>query len=706
MGLLALATLPLYVQAFDWMASLVTSLPRTDAGYRDFLAARYAIAVAIMLPATFCAGMTLPLITRMLMLSAGERAIGQVYASNTVGSIAGVLIAALLLMPLIGVKLLLVVGAAIDVALGAWLLTAPTRSLPDAARRRAVVRVAGAATVTVAAMLASILLVRFDLSRLSSGVYRSGLATHEAKAEFPYHRDGRTATVTVKRDAGGFVSLLTNGKPDASMSPDWLDTTAVADRVYPLGWDMGTQILLGVVTLAHNPGAENAAVIGYGSGMTTHMLLGSPYLRDVATIEIEPLMVEAAEAFFPANRRAVEDARSRVVYDDARSWLAASGQSWDIIVSEPSNPWVSGVSGLFTVEFYRHVARRLAPDGVFGQWLHLYDLSDELVHSAMAAIEAVFPAYEVFYLNGSDILVVAGNRELPDPSWNVIDYPDLKESLRRTVSFGPEWFETLRLGGRTVLHPLLREVAAINSDFRPVLDLGAERARFRRERAMGYELLSTGRFDLVSALDGRKLGFGFAPQSPTPDVKRSARLASATRLRAVLERPTDRSTHRNLAVDALARYAALTTAMRSGRAPADWRGWVAQVSEVDADLHGGTAGVADTAFFRSVRGYLARAGAPPEARASVEFLEASRGWDWERAAAAATRLMASGDATAWIQRSQLRDGAVTAFIMSRDTANARATLRALADTGGSPSLREDVLGAILRSIDARAKGRD
>src|SRR5204862_6481800 len=139
----------------------------------------------------------------------------------------------------------------------------------------------------------------------------------------------------------------------------------------------------------------NAAVIGQGSGMTSHVLLGSPNLREVVTIEIEPDMIRASRGFRPANHRVFDDPRSIFVIDDAKSYFASSGRKFDIILSEPSNPWVSGVSGLFTHEFYRRVQRQLSDRGVFGQWLHLYELSDGLATSVLAAMDSVFPAYEV-----------------------------------------------------------------------------------------------------------------------------------------------------------------------------------------------------------------------------------------------------------------------------------------------------------------------
>ena len=154
MGLTALATLPLYISSFGWMAQLINTFAKTYDGYTGFTLARYAICLAVMLPSTFCAGMTLPLITRTLLAAgSGERAIGSVYGLNTLGSIAGVTIAGLVAMPVIGLKALLITGAVGDMGLGAWILfvvagwTKGTPRLAYAAISATVV-VAGAAFVT------------------------------------------------------------------------------------------------------------------------------------------------------------------------------------------------------------------------------------------------------------------------------------------------------------------------------------------------------------------------------------------------------------------------------------------------------------------------------------------------------------------------------------------------------------------------------
>jgi len=697
MGVLAVATLPLYVASFDWIASVLHTVQQNDSGYRAFSVARYLIALVIMLPATFCAGTTLPLITRVLMRDgSGERAIGVVYAVNTLGSIAGVIVAGLVLMPLLGLKKLLVMGAVVDTGLGVWLIALARRRRPERTSRFAGSSLLAPVIATAVLMLVIAAGARFDLARLTSGVYRHGVVATARDYTFPYYRDGRTATVSVRRGADGFITLATNGKPDASMEHDWLDTSSTTSR--QLTRDIATQLLLPIITLAHAPRARNAAIIGMGSGMTSHVLLGSPYLQQVVTVEIEPEMIAGARSFRPANRRVYEDPRSTFVIDDAKSYFASSRRRFDVILSEPSNPWVSGVSGLFTHEFYRRVQRQLTDDGVFGQWLHLYELSDGLVTSVLAAIDSVFPAYEIFFTSNADVLVVASKRPLPPPTWSVTNYPGIASDLRHVVPFDSSSFEALRLGGRGVLHPLLLARGAPNSDFFPVLDLGAERMRFMRESAEGFTGLASGRFDVVAALSRRPLGFTTIGTALTPEIARSQSLAEGAQLRALrtlapaeaAQVVTDEGVRR-----ALFRLDALERIDASGRAPADWHAWFDAVLESDGDIHTGTSGVVDTAFFSNVRGYAARAGAPAEARSALDFLHGISSWNWPEAAVASRALMASNDPSAWIPDALLRNGAAVSFIMLRDTAGAAEVLRHFARRGTEDQLRERLIESYL-----------
>ena len=711
MGILAMATLPLYVASFEWMGTVLGAVQQNESGYRVFQVARYGFALIVMLPATFCAGMTLPLITRVLMRGgAGERAIGAVYAWNTLGSILGVVLAGLLLMPLVGLKALLATGAVIDIVLGVWLVA---RARASTNRSRGTGFAEGSTLVipmlATAGILAAIgFAARFDLVRLTSGVYRHGIVERTSGYEFPFYKDGRTATVSVRRSVDGFVTLSTNGKPDASMEREWMDTTRLGDGRRELRRDIATQLLLPIITLAHAPQARNVAIIGHGSGMSSHVLLGSPHVAEAVTIEIEPEMVNASRVFQPANRRVFDDPRSTFVIDDAKSYFAASGRRFDLILSEPSNPWVSGVSGLFTLEFYRRVRSQLTPNGVFGQWLHLYELSDGLVTSVLAAIDQVFPEYEVFFTSNADILVVAADSGMRAPDWGVTQFPGITQDLRKVLPLAPETFEALRLGGRAVLHPLVLGHGAANSDFFPVLDLNAERVRFMHESADGYMELTEGRFDVVAALTRRRAGFGSIAVSAVPEVERPTALTLGTQLRAMRTMDPDVAAMlpRSEALrEAMYRRDALERMTATTRPPDDWYEYIGAVVKVDADLHSGTAGVIDSAFFERNRLFAARTGAPAEARAAIEFLQGIGAWDWPRAAVASQTLIASPDSVEWVPDVLLRNGAAVAYVMLQDTTNAKEVLRTFARRTYDDPFRERMIASFLVYSDTTLRRR-
>ena len=693
MGLTALATIPLYLASFGWAASFISSLKLTDGGYNLFTVARYAACLAVMLPSTFCAGMTLPLITRMLLRRGdGERAIGVVYAANTLGSIVGVVLAGLVLLPLVGLKALLVEGAVVDMALGVVLLRV-SGAATQSTQRFAY----GAALVTAIATTASLSLNHFDHVTLSSGVYRYGSLPTRVGRHIIFYQDGRTATVAVGRSAAeGFTWIATNGKPDASVDPAWFfprDTTK--RRV--LNGDISTQVLIPVITLAHMPDARLAAVIGQGSGMTSHFLLGSTKLEQAVTIEIEPEMIAGSRHFYPANRRVFDDKRSRFVVDDAKSFFATDARKYDIIVSEPSNPWVSGVSGLFTDEFYHRVRGYLTPRGVFGQWLHLYEIDDGLVLSVLAAIHRNFQSYSVYLTSNDDMLIVASNLpQLPAPDWSVLAGPGIAADLGGVVPFTRQSLAATHLIDRRELAPLLDHYGSPNSDYRPILDLGAERTRFKRLTASGFGTLRVERFDMLAAMFDDRRPFVDDALTTVPEIWQLHALTVGAALRnPSLYVAADTAGGRD-ARDARQRMWELDVGLASGAPPPDWRRWTSSALDVERYIHAGTAGVAYEPYYASLATYMARAHAPAQARQSIDFRHALARWDFKSASLLADSLAPAALAgDSWSQPDELREGGVVAKLKLGDVTGARklwVTLARVA-TRSADALRSVLLNA-------------
>lgn len=709
MGAAAILTLSFYIDAFDWMSALMQTLQRNESGYAAFHVGRYALAMSIMLPATICAGMTLPLITRALLRAGvGERAVGAVYAWNTLGSIVGAAMAGLFLLPALGVRGTLILGGALDLALGCWLLwtAAPLRV---GGRRTAQLALAAAAAVVFVSALSP----GFDPAVLSSGVFRYGTVPAPGARNILFYRDGRTASVSVQMGSDSGFTIATNGKPDASLHRMWFEDPKPDSQRPALAGDNATQALLALVTLAHAPQAREAAVIGHGAGMTTHFLLGSDSIQRVTTIEIEPEMVEAARLLLPANIRAFDDPRAEVVIDDARAFFATANRQFDVIVSEPSNPWVSGVSALFTEEFYARAARQLAPGGVFGQWLHLYEIEDELVLGILKALSTQFRSYELYLTNDVDVLVVASNADfLPSPDWSVFRSADIALDLARFRPIPDAALSATRLVGHRELGPLLAADSASNSDFYPQLDLRAERARFLGVEANAFSSMQSDRFVLADAISERRVLPLDLPRAPLSHGRFDAQ-AKSVQLKAAMsddsplrgQRATalgataqDAARDANLAVRTAAlRLQRLTLEIRSGRAPVDWQLWFVELLLVERDLHQGTMGRVDAAWYAEVERYLAAAGAPEGAASAWRFLRAAVTYDWDRAAAEVPRQIAERDrGTAWLPPALLLDAAVLARLRSGDLPGAQAAFARLSDAAGrSP---DDVRTRMLEAL--------
>ncbi|MEO8135617.1 MAG: fused MFS/spermidine synthase, partial [Betaproteobacteria bacterium] len=213
MGLAALVTLPAANFAFDAMAAAIPWLHRFEHGYAGYNVVGFLISAAIMVPASFFAGMTLPLLTHVLyQRGRGESEIGAVYGWNTLGGITGIALGGLVLMPLIGLKNMIVLGAAIDMTLGIVLLAYLFRAHSLPAPRLAL----GLSATGIAAVLVMHLLFQLDPARLTSGVFRSGEAHISESSKVIFYADGRTATVSVVQQNNGSMSIATNGKPDAA----------------------------------------------------------------------------------------------------------------------------------------------------------------------------------------------------------------------------------------------------------------------------------------------------------------------------------------------------------------------------------------------------------------------------------------------------------------------------------------------------------
>lgn len=532
MGLTALLSLVMYANAFEWIGWLMGSLGRNDGAYLLFNFGTAALAMLIMLPSAFFAGTTLPLFTVTLLRDKqGEGSIGRVYAWNTLGAILGVFAAIHLLIPMLGLKLALCLAAAVDMGIGLTLLRWQADSVV-AFRRFAV-----GGVVVVLALVMSISLVPFDPMRLASGVFRTGESRLGEGDQVVFYRDGKTSSVSVVASPSGVVRIATNGKIDASI------------RVVGQGepqMDEPTMVLAAALPLAMHPEPRTVGVIGFGSGLTTHALLADHRLTQVDTVEIEEAMVEGAAAFGEHVERAYLDPRSRIIIDDAKSYFSGQQAKYDIIVSEPSNPWISGVGALFSKEFYEFIPRHLDEGGLLLQWIQLYEIDEKLIASILNALTPAFEDYVAYLSNHSDLLIVASPKgPVPEPDFDRLLQMGLGADLERLGLSTGEQISFRKVADARILRAIARSFPGrVNSDYFPVLSLEAPRTRFRGVSARGIHQLPLLEMPFLEVLGVRELRDSDAPLVPLAhfpaDIEHAQALALARALKGIATEASDR----------------------------------------------------------------------------------------------------------------------------------------------------------------------
>jgi predicted membrane-bound spermidine synthase len=486
MGTLALATLLLYNHSFDLMGYFMAAINRNEDGYYLFNLASHFIALLIMLPATFCAGMTLPLFTYILLKRGhGEKSIGQIYASNTLGAIIGVAFAIFIGMPLLGLKGTMLIGCVLDMGLGLILLA---QVIPYRSKQISVTGIACILSLGVVMVF-----FEFDVQRMSSGIYR-GTSLAEAKDnKILFQKDGKTASIHVIRHPDGTTSILTNGKSDASIM-------MTDDGKYSM--DESTEVLLAALPLSIKPDARTVANIGMGSGLTTHTLLAWPGIERIDTIEIEPAVIEGSQFFRPRVERTYTDPRSHIYIEDAKTFFFAQKKKYDLIISEPSNPWVSGTSSLFTDEFYRYIKNNLEEDGMLVQWLQAYEINTQLIFTVLNALKNNFSDCVLYAVNDYDILILAqDNHPIEQPRDIIFSTDAMRDGLAHVNINNIQDLKVRFIANNQILEALITVLdPAVNSDYFPILDLNAFRLRFIEDNAFGLTLLRLVSIPLIDML--------------------------------------------------------------------------------------------------------------------------------------------------------------------------------------------------------------
>jgi spermidine synthase len=451
-----------------------------------FVAQLSLVAVVVLVPC-LAMGAVFPVAVRFLQHGGSAGTVGRAYAVNTAGTIAGSLAAGYLLVPTLGVQGTHVAAVALSAVVAAIAGALAWREGGAAAR-------AGAVATAVAALAVALCFVApaWDPTLMSAGVFRptarayvegsvrggTGSVVRRAMAreKVLLYREGLNGSVLVTLDTlGNNVAMRIGGKVDAS------------------GSDMLTQALSGLLPGALADSGARALVIGQGSGVTLSALLATGAGR-TDLVELEHAVLDGSRFFHEKGHDPLDDPRVNVIVEDGRTVLEHARERWDVIVSEPSNPWLAGVNNLFTRDFYRLVRKRLAPGGVFTQWVQLYEISPTAFGSILGGFLESFPRGEAYLGAGGVDLILVACDSARTFSLARLSSPTARAELARGKLLGPEGIAGYWLGPVDSLRALVGDAPA-NTDDRPFVEYRAPRDLVERG-----QLPPGGMLPLVQAL--------------------------------------------------------------------------------------------------------------------------------------------------------------------------------------------------------------
>ena len=384
----------------DRLATLAMLLqPLGSLGFAGKFGAWVVICAIVVLPGAFISGVQFPLLIGLLGRGneqVGAQA-GQAFAWNTAGAIAGSLAGGFGILPVLTAPgiWILVTGLLCALAVFAGFLAARAtgeflRFAPAALAAVAAGLLVGAKGPTAYWRHSQIGAGRVAQYTSSRNELRDLVQTY--RRQIMWEEEGIESSVALIK-AGSGIGFVVNGRCDGNAKGD-----------------AGTQVMCGLIGAILHPKPEKALVIGLGTGSTAGWLAAVPTIKKVDVFELEPAILRVARACAPVNQNALQNSKLKVRIGDARESLLTTQEKYDLIASEPSNPYRAGVASLFTREYYRAVSNRLQPGGLFLQWVQAYEVDTETIETVYATLHTVFPCVETYETLAGDMLLVGSDR--------------------------------------------------------------------------------------------------------------------------------------------------------------------------------------------------------------------------------------------------------------------------------------------------------
>lgn len=475
--------------------------PLGTAGFTMKILSWFAVAAIVVLPAAIIAGIQFPMLIGLLgrgRQAAGAHT-GAVFAWNTAGAICGSLAGGFGILPLLSAPGAWRLAVVLLAVLG---LAALARSWFSGQSKLATFLPLGAGAAAIAMLFALGPTAAWRHGAIGAG--RSDVPTSESENDLRewvnsmrrslwWDVDGVESSLGVLRDDS--ISFIVNGKSDGNARAD-----------------AGTQVMCGLVPALLHPNATSALVIGLGSGSTAGWLAAIPSMQKVDVVELEPAILAVARACTPVNHNALENQKLNVIIGDGREIIQTTRSQYDVITSEPSNPYRAGVASLWTREFYQTVKAKLKKGGIFSQWVQGYEVDGDTIRTICATIGQEFPHVEIWQTLASDLLFVASQEPIAH------DAAELKgrvvqEPFRSALANA--WRVTTLEGvlshyvaGDPILRELGKSERRLNTDDQTVLEyafartVGLEKGtpvedliRAAREKGLSQPALTNGQVD-------------------------------------------------------------------------------------------------------------------------------------------------------------------------------------------------------------------
>ena len=446
--------------------ALYSNLLRTlgHAGFQGYVIAWSVITGIIVFPAALVAGFQFPLLIALLGRGREDvgRHVGQAYAWNTAGAIAGSLAGGFGILPLLSAP-----GAWRFVTIALAVVAVVISIVAMRVNRQSAIASIAIAIVSIASTFAAGPTSLWRHSGIGAGRLKAAENPNDARNQAHRYRrlllwdaDGRESSVGLM--GGDDISFIVNGKSDGSARGD-----------------SGTQVMGGMIGAFLHPNPRTAFVIGLGTGSTAGWLASVPTMQRVDVGELEPIVLRVAEECAAVNQNVMKQKNVNVAIADARELLLAGRGTYDIIFSEPSNPYRAGIASLFTKEFYSAASKRLSRDGIFLQWVQAYDIDAATLRTIYGTLLTTFAHVDTFWTTRGDLVLVATRQPL---TYDI-------DAIRRKMlqpGYGPaihnawrvesaEGFLSHFVANEKIARALGSQAYELNTDDRTVIEFGFAR---------------------------------------------------------------------------------------------------------------------------------------------------------------------------------------------------------------------------------------